>query len=330
MLAAEFPAVKEVQKWLGNPQEATFDSLSVKQLQYHMTLLKWFSTLKYEDPTTNAKFLLLAEERYVCWLSLLKYWTWDTNTIPVPPIDVALMWHAHLLSPFAYYEDMSLLEHNGLLLEYEFPLEKLHEVYLNDCQVPEDSVRAWEEFAGKPYHLQLDDFPKYKTHCPWCKAEFDLSWEEAVDLRTRKRPQVHIKCSTCNAPYNRDVLSGHQFWSHVHRHLTVPYTYLRGTVIDVNQGAQLEARTDMDHAILFDGLSAQEAADRRNNWRACRWKNILFELREVETRARRRRFYRNVRPYTITRIISRYREQLSPFSLDLCRAVLRQHEFTTK
>ncbi|KAJ1654742.1 hypothetical protein IWQ61_005387 [Dispira simplex] len=330
MRAAEFPAVQEVLKRVNSPQEANFGSLSVKQLQYHMTLLKWFSTLTYSDPFTNAKFLLLAEERYVRWLTLLKHRTWEANTIPVPPIDVTLMWHAHLLSPFAYYEDMSMLEHNGLMLQYEFPLEKLHEIYLNGCQVPDDSVRAWQEFADMSYQLQLDDFPRYKTHCPWCKTDLDLSWEEAVDFRTRKHPQAHIKCSACKAPYNRDVLSGRQFWEHVHRHLTVAHTYLRGTVIDVKRGEQLEDRTETDHTILFDGLSAQAAVDRRDNWHACRWKNILSELNEVKTRARRRRFYGNIRPYTIARIVSRYREQISPFSLDLCRAVLRQQEFTAK
>ncbi|CAG8550292.1 2737_t:CDS:2 [Ambispora gerdemannii] len=48
----------------------------------------------------------------------------EDQKMPIPPLDVCLIWHAHCLSPLRYYEDMLRL-HDPQKHDHNFPLAQL-------------------------------------------------------------------------------------------------------------------------------------------------------------------------------------------------------------
>ncbi|CAG8476161.1 884_t:CDS:2, partial [Scutellospora calospora] len=124
-------------------------------LNAHLSLLKIFKTLRHENDDINRLFLSEAEKRYNIWLNLLndKFNNDDNVDIPVPPIDVCQIWHAHLLSPLKYFKDMKELYKQ----EYKFPLERIYK-FQNENNIEYfKSVKFWEKYSNQPWILNIQN-----------------------------------------------------------------------------------------------------------------------------------------------------------------------------
>ncbi|RKP24945.1 hypothetical protein SYNPS1DRAFT_29313 [Syncephalis pseudoplumigaleata] len=311
------------------PEKVTLDGISVEQLQHHLTLLKWFKELESGDVAADKRFLLLAEQRYEAWARILQSLADRPNDVPVPPIDIAYMWHSHMLSPHRYYEDNYYLQRRDTVMNIAFPLRQLHDTYMSGKKPSDTTIRQWEKVTHLPYKLDIADHPDYKSNCKWCDKAMRLDWPTIIDLRTAKVPKSRVTCDGCQAEWNRDTVSGHLFWTDVKRYLDDPaQSLVRGAILSPGMGFTDPSAADQDHVILFDGLSSEDIQTRLVDWKACQWKNIIADLKEVKTRAISRRRWRAIHPQTVDKMGGAYRELTAPFSLDLCLAVQRQRKFT--
>ncbi|CAG8590499.1 8894_t:CDS:2, partial [Racocetra fulgida] len=146
--------------------------VNANMLHAHLAMLAQFNNLEQKDSEVDQRFLLRSEKRYLLWLELLNNGSFkDAEEVPIPPIDVCLIWHAHLLSPFRYYEDMRRL-HDPLSKEYNFPLAKLHETWsqTKGDHIDERSKQFWEENTKQPWVLDPNDTSNFELVCPWCST----------------------------------------------------------------------------------------------------------------------------------------------------------------
>ncbi|KAF0394652.1 hypothetical protein F8M41_010331 [Gigaspora margarita] len=143
-----------------------------KMLHAHLAMLSKFNSLEQQDNEIDQRYLLRSEKRYLLWVGLLNNNSFkDVEEVPIPPIDVCLIWHAHLLSPFRYYEDMRR-SHDPTSKEYNFPLAKLHEIWSqnNGDHIDEQSKQFWEENTKQPWVLDSNDDSNFELICPWCST----------------------------------------------------------------------------------------------------------------------------------------------------------------
>ncbi|KAI8064347.1 hypothetical protein BC940DRAFT_95707 [Gongronella butleri] len=117
----------------------------------------------------------------------------------VPPIDVAMMWHAHLLSPARFYEDVMLRFKTKELIDASFPLA--------GCvrrQADPATIAAWELFfPDEPFDLNKDTLygkgkeneedGGYLLQCQenGCTHSEIISWSDYTKLRLSLNAPKH-------------------------------------------------------------------------------------------------------------------------------------------
>ncbi|KAI8148079.1 hypothetical protein BJV82DRAFT_316236 [Fennellomyces sp. T-0311] len=135
-----------------NKKQTQLDTVvTVENCYYYMSLLCSFYELE-RSMTSRAfsLFLAAAEKRYIEFMcSCHTENSWDG--ISHVPLYIAYAWHAHLLSPFRYYEDVGCGS-NGpsehLKLTDNFPLKEMHLKRTRDK--PGDARLAYiaKQFSG--------------------------------------------------------------------------------------------------------------------------------------------------------------------------------------
>ncbi|KAL1924966.1 uncharacterized protein VTP21DRAFT_4620 [Calcarisporiella thermophila] len=147
-----------------------------QSLHMHLACLHKFYQMAIQDNEELDKlYLNRAEYRYTLWMQIIH--KLKPNPLPLPPWDVALVWHAHMLSPFRYAEDMVRL-YKMDAIEINFPLEALHEAIATDLNYMDpEAVRFWEQNTNEPYILDERNIDKIKhqVQCPWCRTTTTLS-----------------------------------------------------------------------------------------------------------------------------------------------------------
>ena len=130
--------------------------------------------------------------------------------------DVAIIFHAHCLSPHRYYQDMF---HRGRNLIFwnkgvDFPLEALYELIAAGVWSDASSQRAWEGlWPDSPYQLwevnpekgeslQLQDI---RWLCPWCEKSVMLNLTNFTEMYVNK--SCHCTCVLCRHVFDADSLS---------------------------------------------------------------------------------------------------------------------------
>jgi hypothetical protein len=127
---------------------------------------------------------------------------------------VAIVFHAHLLSPFRFYADMnrrrSHLWENGVV----FPLERLASLIEKGIWSDEVSQQEWMgNGKSEPYQLwSSDPFSEGQLHlqdipftCPWCTHSQTLPLPEFTSMHTTK--SALCRCGSCGHGFNADTLS---------------------------------------------------------------------------------------------------------------------------
>ena len=99
-----------------------------------------------------------AIDRYTKFLQLVAQ---DPHRPVAPTREIDVIWHLHMLSPRAYYEDCQRLF--GMILDHDggFGIEA-HEIPILKATF-EDTARAWEALHGEPY-VDASEHPS-TTNC---------------------------------------------------------------------------------------------------------------------------------------------------------------------
>ncbi|CAO3676624.1 unnamed protein product [Umbelopsis ramanniana] len=127
-----------------NQKAAAFVTKS--DCQYHVSLLHTFHQLRISDPEVEKIYLARAEARYFLWMNHVQ--SYEPSNSLLPPIDVVYMWHAHLLSPFRYHENILRNGYDTLHTKaYGLPLERLEWAKTTFADgVDPDSEQYWSKF----------------------------------------------------------------------------------------------------------------------------------------------------------------------------------------
>lgn len=136
----------------------------------------------------------------------------------IPPLDVALIWHAYLLNPSRYVEDGILRGNHAKLVRIKFPMRQLVEAGSDSdkstlkatSSITRDAEVTWERknphFPYDPLaHDPLGETEKLPIACIGCTANCEVSWR---DLAT---PGWSFECWNCQQSLDAQRLIGGWF-----------------------------------------------------------------------------------------------------------------------
>ncbi|KAJ3140111.1 hypothetical protein HK100_010369 [Physocladia obscura] len=301
--------------------------VTVQSTLAHLGLLHRLHVLEDRiNKDADFRYLCHAEQRYLKWLNFLKEERPDPQSFPLPPIDVALMWHAHMLNPLRYLEDSYLIL--GANSPYNMPLERMHALPGNEYDPKDGSQEVWEAFTGEPFKLSLDSDSKFSVECPWCLSVTMADAEAFAKHRLENEP---IVCDNCKALITTENLSVQRFISDVGNFLigkglirTTRGSLLDQKTADINI---IDSITDME-ILLPNFLDGNALLNRPET---SIWKEVETHFANHIAQLRKEKMLKGkVRKTIIHMVFRAYRNISMPLSLDLIAAVRRQREFTDK
>jgi hypothetical protein len=310
----------------------TIDSVvNIRIAEAHLGLLHRFSIMESKDQLTDWKFLCRAEQRYMKWWDLLRTYQPNPEEIPLPPLDVALLWHAHMLNPLKYYEDCYHLFAGsgasfGAECPYYMPLERMHAIPGTEYLPIDGSIHSWESYTGESYTLDINnnDAP-FKFHCPWCNTVSNVEGQYYVMYRMK---DAGIQCCGCQQILTCDNVSARRF---IQALMPAGDLVLVGSTLDEKTGVVDTTKAIADNEILF-GIRPffVEVARRNFSTATCSWNIVDEGMKAHLASLRSNRKLTGVRKSTLRNIIRSHRMIPVPLSLDIIAAVIRQRGFTGK
>ncbi|KNE71371.1 hypothetical protein AMAG_15605 [Allomyces macrogynus ATCC 38327] len=261
----------------------------------------------------------------------------DTQLVaepPIPPIDVAMFWFAHMLSPIRYNDDMNRL-FGAQILDVAFPLERMAHFLCSGTECPASqefwSTRVsrtmpcdaapWTTDASVPLHVV----------CPKCVLAIDPDTD--AYLRFRFNGQL-IKCDSCTTVFSINEVSARRFLDELKAAVAkdMPFTALPGVHIDpktrvwaVENGAA-DLGMLLGHkswAPLLTGNGSEGGDSKLLTWEAIASAAVRPSFNATKSKLKNGNLFRSM--------LASYRDfATGPWSMDLVQAVLRQREFTHK
>ncbi|CAO1621944.1 unnamed protein product [Parajaminaea phylloscopi] len=197
-----------------------FEAYATEVLQSHLA-----SSFSPFEPSDLARVSFgtwpLARDQYGPFMS--------RRAIPVPsdrlpPLDVALIWHAYLLNPSRYHEDVVLQPHRLALHRCAFPLSQLMaRVTLDESGYPSlvthRAAALWQDTFDTPFD-PLETMPWEREssvasfRCPSCSHDVPVRWVEVAtgDKWSRQCPR-----RDCGQTVSAATLRGHTFATELER-----------------------------------------------------------------------------------------------------------------
>jgi hypothetical protein len=291
-----------------------------------------------------------------------EYLRWTEDMLP--PLDVLMVWHAHMLNPRAYLEDtircgLSSLWAAGM------PWSLVSSAIDTDFNytVSADTQAAWVASTERSWE-NADDPPTKNIKCPACQTPIEHPWTTCGAPETSKVTpagglvgsgygdgQFKRPCPCCAIVLDKELLSVAKF-VHDARSLVVDSTPMPGTVLDPIKGTPEPVPSDVigtafprtfpnrlvarklfsRHLIhlLERGSSPRPTMEKVRDLieEVLRDSTALRELEHLPPYARPR--IGTAARICIRKMMAHYWENFSPFALDLVGAVMRQGIFTAK
>ncbi|KAJ3362799.1 hypothetical protein GGF31_001329 [Allomyces arbusculus] len=238
----------------------TADPVSRDALLAHTLLLSVFHN-QLRDGANEAKdlaFLCAAEMRYLTYLDALAMAIGKDQSLvetpPLPPMDVAMFWHSHMLSPVRFAEDMMRC-YGDTFADMSLPLMRLAKVAIGTNK---DDLEASREFwvkhlpADMPYDFTPADVDETqavaRVVCPFCTSELLLAMPEYAALRLHGKAH---ECGMCAAEFTAEHVAVHRFLTKVKN---APIIRMAGTQSHPKtREPMFKLRSNMaDLAVLFD------------------------------------------------------------------------------
>ncbi|KAL8766036.1 MAG: hypothetical protein Q9209_007065 [Squamulea sp. 1 TL-2023] len=272
----------------------------------------------------------------------------DRNTLP--PLDVLMAWHAHLLNPRDFLEDCvrygkALFWNTGLPLAI---IDPCIDIRTFEYYTSESSPLQFHRATGFEWN-SLDDDQQHTFNCPKCAMPKQVMWTTLItadfweESSHKDRgfgfadPDFRTSCHQCLTPITHETLRVRKFQNDrkalLQKDLPMPGTLLntKGRLQPLSHSRDLE-----DHAPLFPNLLLKmfrspsfEELDKpeatMNDVRSIieRVIQILQSRRILTKRSQEQRF-------AIRKMMSRYWNNSSMFALDLSGAIIRQGTFIEK
>ncbi|KAJ3131283.1 hypothetical protein HK100_006555 [Physocladia obscura] len=300
--------------------------VSIQSVHAHLGLLHRFSVLEDDNRDADLRYLCHAEQRYLKWLEFLKDIRPDPLNLPLPPIDVAWMWHAHMLNPLRYLEDCYNIF--GFSSPYHMPLHRMHQIDGEGFNPLDGSQEIWEGFTGEPYTLAMGCETPFELYCPWCTSSTAVEADLFVKFRLK---DASIPCAGCFALMNTENLSAKRFMNDIGKFLNAD-GMLCGSILDEKTGDINIQKAANDLSVLFPANTFMQRFDSIvGDFEKCNWHEIetrfalhMNALRIAES------LRGHVRKTTVPMIFRAYKNIPFALSLNIIAAVVRQQGFTSK
>ncbi|KAJ4319066.1 hypothetical protein N0V84_006519, partial [Fusarium piperis] len=311
-----------------------------------------------EESRTTAyeAFALRKEETY-----------WHKEALP--PLDVLMVFHAHLLNPTDFFEDC-IRKGYRRFWQSGIPWNRVNAAIDQtfNYTVSKSHKARWVAKTGRQWENADDSLVK-SLSCPVCTTKLEIPWTTCSleeNPKTLERPgligsgygdgKLEFRCPNCSTLINKQLLSVAKFCNDS-KNLLVKHYPMPGTILKTSSGVpQKWTRTPQqrwDHrtfpnlmiklilSVKIHDLLTQANPDQPPTMETVRKMiedEVLMEqssLRLIHEScglfARKGRLgVPSISRMCIRKMMSRYWENFSPFALDLCGAVMRQGIFSEK
>ncbi|KAH6690175.1 hypothetical protein EV126DRAFT_483533 [Verticillium dahliae] len=304
--------------------------------------------------------------RYVGFVQEAKPMKWTEEMLP--PLDVLMVWHAHMLNPRLYFEDCLRYGHDSIWAG-GMPWDVVNKAI--DSQFnwisTGDRLANWIARTDAAWKNQ-DDADIKELRCPACPATVQIPWTTCglpKGYNGTSRPgiagsgygdgQLEARCNACNFVVTHDSLRVTKLLKDI-QNATKSGTAMPGTILDLKTGVPAMIKNDEKdehyqlfpsrlacHGLLIEVLGMMDPKnDKIPTMLAV--KDIVetytgkfadsSKLKHVQDKhglkkATEFRLSLEARQQT-RRMMSRYWQNASPFSIDLAGCVTRQSLFTEK
>lgn len=297
---------------------------------------------------------------YHNFVSDKQYMTWDESMLP--PLDVLMVWHAHMLNPRAFLEDtlrcgLSSFWASGM------PWRLVSAAIDTDFNynVSDATKAAWVAKTGRNWD-NVEDGARKTLRCPSCQAQISPAWTTCgQDDNPKSVPGPSLigkgygdgeflyKCD-CGTQINKTLLSVAKFVKDV-QSLIIDQSTMPGTILDPITGVPTnlysgpygppDSRTFPNRLVkrlvvqIGDLIKpgGMESSPTMDDVREMIEQKLIKpdEIRKIEEIKFSGRYRLPVSAkICVRKMMSRYWENFSPFALDLVGAVMRQGIFTGK
>ncbi|KAI4100626.1 MAG: hypothetical protein L6R37_005384 [Teloschistes peruensis] len=297
------------------------------------------------------------------------YMTWGQNegtaryhNNSLPPLDVLMVWHAHLLNPRDFLEDCirygrTPFWNTGL------PLATIDTCINNDnleYNAGDQAPTYFTETTGLPWN-SLEDNTQFVLQCTGCSQSMHVPWTTASSLNSWKGPNPgeletgfadpHFMaiCKECQVPCDHDALRAQKFRldckALLDNNLPMP-----GTILDLQGrpdppefGNSIDTHPGLfPNRLLKAGLATSILdilhPSRRSHWSPTSTVNSIRTQIEtgLDDKAMLEKARGGIFPpsreekVAVRKMMSRYWTNSSIFALDLVGAVIRQGSFIEK
>ncbi|KAH6605065.1 hypothetical protein Trco_006772, partial [Trichoderma cornu-damae] len=326
----------------------------------------WNAVRKHETMLTEEDMMRPKNPKYTRFVTTGTPLPWKDELLP--PLDVLMVMHAHMLNPRAFLEDTmraGLIEH----WTAGMPWHVVNNAISTDFTYSacDEAKASWASRTERSWANQDDSMVKL-LKCPWCKADMRVPWttcgtDENGDKSTSGTVgtigsgygdgSFSHQCPACNKTVNKELLSLSKFVQDsvllLGKSIPMP-----GTILDPTSGKPATVpqppvvpmcpRTFPNRMIqhelrikIVDLIGPKSSGSRPPtiaNVRDLVEKTLangqtVRRIDGVTNRTGRYPVQREARIAT-RKMMSRYWENFSPFALDLCGAVMRQGVFIDK
>ncbi|KAJ3359027.1 hypothetical protein GGF31_004341, partial [Allomyces arbusculus] len=317
--------------------DRTKDVVSHDTMLAHLLLLATFHQ-QMRDGENEAKdlaFLCAAEARYLAYMdALAKAVAKDASLVenpPLPPLDVAMFWHSHMLSPLRYADDVQR-RYGPAMIRIAFPMMRLSKAMMGATQDNLDAHAFWAAHvaADLPYELSpaaVDEASMTgKVACPSCRTEQSLATPKYAAFRLHG--QQHA-CTSCATSFTAEHVAVRKFLAHVARAphaASIASTQLHPKTHLL--ASKLRANVEDLYKLFDKGAWAQHAATLPA---LPTWADIEAVVMApiVTAAADSLALPGNQRRFAL--VLAAHRDVTTgPWSMDLVRAVRRQRRFSAK
>ncbi|KAG0234232.1 hypothetical protein BGW41_001201 [Actinomortierella wolfii] len=293
----------------------------------HLRLLRCLQSLVIvDDEDLDFLYLIRSEERYLMYLDMLQQHQPAPSEVPLPPIDVALMWTVHMLAPFRYHEDL-LRNYSPHMLNYAFPL--LRYVDAIDIEAPttdDEAFAASKEMWRKTYPTEPFDLDKHDTsrmfeiQCLWCGSLNIMDSPTFIKFRI---DGMTIDCAGCGSTCSLETLSSKRLWEGIEAYRSDSSQLLAGSLLSLWTGTPDPVTAQREHHHLFFHPRIQFALDQASVSMHCTWPKVIRAFQDLGPDQ-----YYGIRPTTLARVMSSYMGLIEDrLSMDLVAGALRQRDF---
>ncbi|OHW90767.1 alpha-ketoglutarate-dependent sulfonate dioxygenase [Colletotrichum incanum] len=183
------------------------------------------------------------------------------NADMLPPLDVLLVWHAHMLNPRLYLEDCLRYGH-GALWAAGMPWPVINKAITGatfDYLISDTCIAQWKARTGLVWRNE-DDPDTKQIRCPSCPKTVSVPWTtcgQPQDYRGNKRPGIagegyadgHLNqtCPSCSVTITHESLRAAKFRNDIQASVTSDHA-MPGTILDLHTGLPKPLKHDSDNS----------------------------------------------------------------------------------